>query len=113
MEKFPDEMTIGEKYRPAMAIIDPVKAKEYFESCVEHTMRKGKSREEAESIERQNIGYFAGYYDQDTRIRVERLFSCKHPIFGRAIEYNPTWRESLLLGHLIGTSCISKKGENI
>ncbi len=29
-----------------------------------------------------NLGYFAGYYDSETRERVERLFKCSHPVFG-------------------------------
>ena len=78
-----DELTIGEKYKPAMEITDPVAAAQYFEACVQHTMRvTDLSREEAEKMERSNFGYMAGYYDQETRERVEELFSASHPIFG-------------------------------
>lgn len=28
------------------------------------------------------MGYYAGYYDAETRERVERLFGAVHPIFG-------------------------------
>ena len=79
---FDDRVTIGEKYKLGMTITNQSDADLYFESCVEHTMRFGKSREEAENIERQNLGYFAGYYDSTTRERVERLFSCAHPVNG-------------------------------
>jgi hypothetical protein len=75
-------MTIGEKYRPAMGIMDEGEAAEYFEACVEHTMRFGRSRAEAEKIERENLNYFAGYCDRDTQRRVESLFGGCHPIFG-------------------------------
>lgn len=75
-------ITIGEKYRPAMEITDPQQAAAYFEECVQHMMTFGHNRQEAENIERANLGYFAGYFDDATRARVEKLFQCAHPIFG-------------------------------
>jgi hypothetical protein len=80
----PDQVTIGEKYGPAMAITEPEAAREYFEACVEqHQRRKpGTTREEAERIERQNLGYYAGYYNVHTQERVDRLFGAAHPVFG-------------------------------
>ena len=88
-------ITIGEKYRPAMEITDQVEADAYFEMCVEHTMRLGKSRQEAEKIERSNLGYYAGYYDHETMARVNRLFHTQHPIFGKTI---PTAEEAFEAG---------------
>lgn len=76
------EITIGEKYGPAMNITDPEEARRYFEACVEHCMAWGHSREEAERIERMNLGYYAGYYGETTAERVFRLFRAPHPIFG-------------------------------
>lgn len=75
----PRQITIGDKYGPAMLISDQAHADAYFEECVSHTMSFGKSREEAEKIEKANLGYFAGYYSRETRGRVERLFRCAHP----------------------------------
>jgi hypothetical protein len=92
------EITIGDKYKPAMEITDQTKADEYFEKCVEHCMSFGKTRGEAESIERQNLGYFAGYYSQETRERVERLYDCAHPIFGKASVHQPATQEALDAG---------------
>lgn len=82
MNPLPKQITIGDKYRPAMEITDQAAATEYFERCVEHCMGFGKTREEAEKVERANLGYFAGYYGPDVRARVERLFTCEHPVFG-------------------------------
>ena len=79
-----ERIMIGEKYGYAMEVTDPSEAASYFEACVQHNVSFGNSREEAERIERANIGYFAGYYDHDTRLRVEKLFDCAHPIFGKA-----------------------------
>lgn len=89
MIDLPERITYGDKYGPAMKITDQAEADEYFDLCVRHAMRFGKSREEAEQIERNNLGYFAGYYDNETRFRVERLFSCAHPIFGPIAQKGP------------------------
>ena len=97
-ESLPKLITIGEKYRPAMKITDADEAQRYFEKLVVHSMLHGNSREEAEKIEKSNLGYFAGYYDNDTRKRVERLFFCVHPIFGAASKGIPTPEEAFELG---------------
>ncbi len=83
------QITIGKKYGPAMEMTDQAQADAYFEECVQHTMSFGKSREEAEGIEKQNLGYFAGYYSHETRERVERLFRCAHPVFGAIKDNGP------------------------
>lgn len=73
-------ITIIEKYAPGMKITEQAEADQYFEKCVEHCMKRfQKTREEAEVIEKFNIGYFAGYYDRETRKRVEKLFKAAHP----------------------------------
>lgn len=93
-----ENITIGEKYDPAMTITDPDEAVAYFEACVRHTMSFGTSREEAESIERQNLGYYAGYYSHETRLRVERLFNCSHPYFGKAEGGAPSFEAAIQAG---------------
>lgn len=92
-------ITIGEKYKPAMELTTQEEADVYFEQCVAHAMAWGSSREEAEKIERANLGYFAGYYDSDTRERVERLYRCSHPVFGSIAEKGaPTPDEAFAAG---------------
>ncbi len=103
LDKFPDKMTIGDKYKPAMRITSQDVADEYFVACVEHGMRFGKTRQEAEEIERSNLGYIAGYYDTETRIRVERLFGCAHPVFGKAKNGTPTAEEAFEMGKTLAT----------
>ncbi len=98
------EITIGDKYKPAMEITDQTQADSYFEMCVERCMSFGKTRDEAESIERQNLGYFAGYYDHSTRERVERLYGCAHPIFGKASVHTPTAKEAFDAGLRLSTN---------
>ena len=92
--------TIGEKYGPAMEITDQAQADEYFEQMVEDCLaaKKDLSRAEAEHVERSNLGYYAGYYSHETRLRVERLFRCVHPIFGAAANGPPNVAECLEAG---------------
>jgi len=101
------DVTLGGKYSPAMEIRSKAEANAYFEKCVRHTMSFGKSRDEAELIERDNLGYYAGYYDHDTRIRVETLFQCQHPIFGRASDGEPSAEDAFQMGMKLGE--MSKK----
>jgi len=97
------DITIGEKYSPAMEITDQKEAMDYLEKCIKHTMRYGNTYKEALSIEKQNLGYYAGYYDNETRIRVERLFSCSHPMFGEAIDGTPTSEEAFNIGKVMAS----------
>src|SRR5688572_26718611 len=77
------------KYSKAMEITEQAEADVYFEELLQQTMVFGRTREEAEEIERHNLGYYAGCYDNETRERVERLFKCKHPVFGAIAENGP------------------------
>lgn len=96
---FPRRASNGEKYGPAMQITDPTLAAEYFERLVEHAMRHGRTREQADEMERQNLAYYAGYYDAATRERVERLFRCQHPNFGAiAVNGQPGARAAIGIG---------------
>ena len=83
MHTWPLKLTIGAKYGPAMGIHDPILALYYKEACIEHTMACGHSRQEAITIENSNLGYYSGYYSDETRRRVQALYNTAHPIFGR------------------------------
>lgn len=56
-----------------MTITDQADADRYFEHLVQGTMSLGKTREEAERIERErsNLSYYAGHHLDETRERVE------------------------------------------
>ena len=99
---FPAGITWENKYRPAMEITEQAAADAYFERCVEHTMESGRTWEEAEVIEKANIGYWAGHYDDATRARVERLFRCTHPVLGAIAERKLTPAEILARGMILG-----------
>jgi len=115
-----DKLTYGECLGTAMSITDPEDAKQYFEAYVEFQLKfmkdekirllemksKGGNidvdamlKSEAEAICKSNLGYYAGYYDNETRERVERLFCCEHPIFGSfADNGSPTPQEAFNSG---------------
>ncbi len=89
-DAFPEHISMGNKYAPAMTIEGQAEADAYLDRCVDHQVRAfGATRADAEAIERSNLGYWAGYYDHATRERVERLFRCAHPVFGRIAEVGP------------------------
>lgn len=98
--QLPDKMTIGEAFGPAMEITDTAKADEYFAALVERNMRVfDQTRERAEADTKSSLGYYAGYYDSETRERVERLFNCSHPVFGSIAKVGaPTTEEAFQAG---------------
>ncbi len=94
-------ITYGEKYDPAMLITDRAEADAYLERCVAHTMGFGRSREDATRVERENLGYWAGYYGPEVRARVLAMFDAPHPIFGTR---DPTPEEAIEAGRLMAIS---------
>lgn len=102
--KLPRRISYEKKYGPAMTMTEQAAADAYFEVLVQHTMTFWKrTREEAEQVERSNLGYYAGYYSHETRDRVERLFRCEHPIFGSIAKNGaPTFERLLNLGIAMG-----------
>jgi len=76
-------------YGPAMMITDRAEAGRYFGDLVRRAMSSGHSAKKARQIVRDNLGYYAGYYGNETRERVERLFNCEHPIFGPIAKNGP------------------------
>ncbi len=75
-----------------------------FEDLVDQNMHSdcNHSRKEAEVIERENLGYFAGYYNMETRERVEKLFDAIHPIFGPVSGGAPTASQAFEIGLKMG-----------
>ena len=81
--------TWGDLYGPAMSVTEPAEAEALVARLTEHVghslssgQEKLPTRAEAERIVRKNIAYYAGYYGDETRRRVERLFRASHPILG-------------------------------
>ena len=90
------------KYELAMRITTQAEADAYFEELVADSMAHGLDRQEAEICERVNLGYWAGYYRSEIRMRVEELFQCEHPVLGKANRNKWTDEEILGIGFTIG-----------
>lgn len=92
------ELTYAEALEPAMGITKEADAHQYKEAYIQWHM-KSVSRERAEEIVNANLGYYAGYYSDEVRRRVEKLFICSHPIFGSLKDNGrPTSEEALKCG---------------
>ena len=64
---------------------DKEKAQDFFKQYVLFIFKnndKVKSLEEAEQIAKSNLGYFAGYYDEEVCDIIYKTYQCTHPIFG-------------------------------
>jgi hypothetical protein len=103
---FGKNATIREQYGPAMDIDSQEDADAYFAALLVFSKdHYGKDVEEATAIHRANLGYYAGYYDNETRERVERLFKCAHPIFGAIAEKGaPSPEEAFAMGEKAGAA---------
>ena len=98
-----ESLTYGECLGPAMKITDQADADQYFADYAAFIQKHLDSSprqdgKTAEQIAKINLGYFAGYYDQETRVRVERLFCCAHPIFGQARDGAPSVETAFAAG---------------
>lgn len=94
-----ETLTYGDCLHPAMKITEQEDANQYLGEYVSY-IQKSLDKEPrtdnmtAEQIAKTILGYFAGYYDNETRERVEELFKCSHPVFGNASEGTPTADEA-------------------
>lgn len=107
MTKFNPEnketLTYGECLKPAMAITDPEDAQQYlreYVAFIQKALDKEPRSDEmtAEQIAKVNLGYYAGYYNAETRLRVETLFRCQRPILGQVRNGAPTDEEAFESG---------------
>lgn len=65
----------------------------------------GGGRQLAIDIVRSNIGYLSGYYDTETMAKIQGVFACDHPIFGRA---QPTPDEAVAAGKAWAESVVRR-----
>jgi hypothetical protein len=87
-----------------MGIKGQEEADAWFARLVKHNMSmSAHTKEQAEAIEKSNLGYYAGYGDAEQRRRVEKLFGCEHPVFG-SVEENglPTPEQAFEAGFKYG-----------
>lgn len=107
------KLTFGDILHPAMAITDQADADQYLAAYIQNIREDRKDLPEGstepEKVAKGNLGYFAGYYDSETRQRVERLFKCAHPVFGSIADNGvPTAEEALEAGRRLGAEHAKK-----
>ena len=86
---------------PAMKITNKKDAEQYIAEYIKYIEKYQKYADEkdAEIIAKSNLGYYAGYYSNEVRERVEKLFCCAHPVFGSIKENGiPTPQEAFDMG---------------
>jgi hypothetical protein len=101
-----EELSFHEIFEQALKIETKKDATQYMADYVKWIQNKSWDKpliKEPLDIARENFGYWAGYYSNDTRRKIESLFECEHPYFG-SIEKNgpPTPKQAFEMGLAIG-----------
>ena len=76
---------MGEVFNEALRLAktDSNEAKEFFKKYVSLISKRNHcSLDKATEIAKSNLGYFAGYYDEETCDIIYKTYQCSHPIFG-------------------------------
>lgn len=61
-------------------------------------------------IVKEDLGYLAGYQDDATRARIEALYDCYHPIFGRIKDTGPvSSAEAFALGEVMAAVGVDQR----
>ena len=97
--------TYGERFDAAMAVTTEAEATNVLGELVGLMLEEEPTltHEEAERATRSGLAYWAGYFGNETRARIERLFACAHPFFGAIAENGPpTTDETFALGVAAG-----------
>lgn len=107
-ESFGISPTLGDLYGPAMSITDQDEADIYFEALViydQDKCDKPRTRQESIQLVKNNLGYYAGYYDSETFQRVYKLFACEHPIFGvdKEVNHSAALKAGMIMGGLVAS----------
>ena len=85
--------TFGDLFNLALKLAKENKSEalEWFKEYVQYIMTTNNSTsDEAVSIAKSNLGYFAGYYNAETCDLIYKTYQCSHPIFGdKPFEVDP------------------------
>ena len=86
--------TMGELFDFALKLAkeeDKTESQEFFREYVKQiSIKNNYSLEKSTEIAKLNLGYFAGYYNQDVCDLIYKTYNCSHPIFGnKPFEVSP------------------------
>jgi len=96
--------TIREVFDEALRLAktDKDEAQDFFYQYVNHISFVNKySWDKSIEIAKSNLGYFAGYYNQEVCDIIYKTYQCSHPIFGnKPFSVNPeeAYRKGLEIG---------------
>ena len=96
--------TFGELFNLALKLAkeNPVEANEWLVEYIGYIAHENTCDfEKASRIAKSNLGYFAGYYDQETCDIIYKTYQCSHPIFGdKPFEVDPeeAYKKGLEMG---------------
>lgn len=109
-----NESNWNDAYSKAMNTQTQAEADVYLAALIDRNVANTElSRKEAQEVERSNLAYWAGYCDNETRERIERLFCCAHPFLGAIAETGPlTATQCLEIGRELGRQ-LSPEGVQI
>ena len=81
-------------------------AREFFKAYVKAINDENDncgSLDEAETIAKSNLGYYAGYYNKETCDIIYETYQCEHPIFGKQA-FNVSPDVAFKKGYEMGTN---------
>ena len=96
--------TIGEVFNEALRLAktDNDEAQDFFYQYVNHISFVNKySWDKSIEIAKSNLGYFAGYYNQEVCDIIYKTYQCSHPIFGDkpfSVDPEEAYRKGLEMG---------------
>ena len=99
---------MGELFNEALRLAKENKdeAHEFFKAYVKAVIDENDevySLEEAERIAKSNLGYWAGYYNEETCVIIYETYRCEHPIFGKK-PFNTSPDVAFKKGYEMGTN---------
>ena len=86
-------LTLDKIFEQALAVVDKVDAEAFLNQYADYIKCLNPVAVDPMKIAKINLAYWAGYYDHPTRLHVENLFDCVHPVLGKATEIPPTAQE--------------------
>lgn len=99
-----ETLTYGEALEPIQFVNNKEQAQKFIEDYFNFTKKvvigtpeEGMSDEHYMGVVKSNIGYYAGYFDNDTRNKVHDLFEIEHPYLPRNVAPDEALRIGMTL----------------
>ena len=109
------ELSFHEIFEQALKITSKEDARQYitaYSKWIHSKYHDRTPKKEPIEIAKESFGYWAGYYSNDVRRKVEDLFECEHPYFGSIAKNGPpTAEQAFKLGMEIGERMKNQNNE--